>query len=304
MVDLAGSEEVVAAFRSALGDLAEVCVTLESGDLLARHAVALVGLSGSIDRFVAGARLLAVQRVLESKAWRDEGARSPQHWVAGQLGVPVGQAARIVATAERVRNQPKTEEALRRGDLSDHEADAVSGATEADPEAEEEHLATATGRPADGPAPDGPGSGSGGPGAGPGGPGAGPGGPGAGSGPGSGSGWGGGPTGGARPGPGGPFGGRPSGGGGPRASLEELRRQRERARAKADADARAREERLHRERSAQKGTTEAGGWQMSMRTTKTAGLRFDRAWQVAMDQIKAQRRAEGLAPLTFGQLAA
>ena len=43
---------------------------------------------------------------------------------------------------------------------------------------------------------------------------------------------------------------------------------------------------------------------MRLRTNKAAGLRFDRAWNVAMDELRAERQAQGLDPLTYGQLAA
>jgi hypothetical protein len=86
--------------------------------------------------------------------------------------------------------------------------------------------------------------------------------------------------------------------------LDELRRQKERAKAKADQDAQDRERRLHQERTAGKGPTDAGGWRFWARTTKAAGRRVDAALDVAMRELQAERTAAGLPPLTYGQLLA
>jgi hypothetical protein len=108
VADVAGSKATVAEFKSVLGDLAAVCSTLEPADLLASDAGRLVELAGAIERQVAGARTLAVFRVLESGIWKDEGARSPQRWLAAKLGITEAQAARIEATDERVQDQART----------------------------------------------------------------------------------------------------------------------------------------------------------------------------------------------------
>ena len=331
MADLNGSAELARSMHEADARLRGVCSAVDPADLLAPHAVAVIEMAASTQRLLTGVRTLAVLRVLESKVWRDEGHRSPQHWLAATLGVTVGQAARIIATAERVRYQPEVAQALRDGALSDDEAEAVTGAIEADPDGAAAHLWAATGGTHGNPAattPDdapgagedaGPdtGPGDGGAGAGAGsrgdeGPGGGPGpdggrgdeGPGD-SGPGS---DGGGPDGGA-PGAGGPgrggAGGQGDGGARRRrASIDELRKRRARAKAKADADEAARQARLHRERSASRGPTPEGGYSMRMHITKEAGLRFDRAWDAAMAEIRAERKAAGLEPLLYGQLAA
>jgi hypothetical protein len=274
VADVAGSKQLVAEVRGVLGDFAAVCGGVEPADLLASDAGRLIELSGAFDRQAAGLRALALDRVLASGVWRDEGHRSPQRYVAAKLGITVGEAHRIVATAERLREQPKTREAMRNGELSDAEADAVSQANDAEPEREAENLDAATG----GSRHDGPG------------------GEGSDGGHGSGDGPSGGTAGGPEPDPG--------PGNRKRESVEELRRRKERAKARADRDAREREERLHRERTASKGITGEGGWFLSAKTTKTDGHRVETALSVAMDEIKAERRKAGLEPLTYGQLLA
>lgn len=269
MADVAGSARTVEELKAVLGEMAAACACLEPEDLLARHAGTVIELTAAIGRFVDGAQTLAVYRVLESGIWKDEGFRSPQHWLASKRGCTVAEAGRMVRTSERVQAQPKTKDALRNGDLSGDEADAVSEATDAEPEKEEEHLGNATGRAAGG--------------------GSGPGGDGRDRG--------------AGPGPAGPAGAPPKRGR-PRASLDELRRQRDRAKARADADARAKEERLHSERTASKGATSEGGWQLWAKHTKDAGLKVEAALDAAMDELKAERRAAGLEPLTYGRLLA
>jgi hypothetical protein len=136
---------VVAEVKSAFGDLAAACVALEPADLLASDASTLIELSGAFDRQAAGLRALALDRVLESGVWKDAGFRSPQRYVAAKCGISVGEANRVVATAERLRSQAATRDAMRKGELSDAEADAVTQANDAEPEREAENLDAATG---------------------------------------------------------------------------------------------------------------------------------------------------------------
>jgi hypothetical protein len=148
VADVHASQETVDAMSAVLGDLGAACLVIEPEDLLARDVGKVIELGAAMERLLAGMRTLALSTALQARVWKDEGARSPQHWLAAKMGCTVSQAARIVATAERVQAQPRTKEALREGRLSDDEADAVSGATEAEPEREAEHLGAATGGPA------------------------------------------------------------------------------------------------------------------------------------------------------------
>jgi len=138
------SAEVVAELRSVVGALAVLSASLDPDDLTASDAAAVVEVAGRIERHTAAVRTLAVHQVAMSKVWRDEGARSCAAWLADKLGVAVGAAHRILGTAARVRTQPKAERALRDGVLSDVQADAVTGATEADPASEDDNLHAAT----------------------------------------------------------------------------------------------------------------------------------------------------------------
>jgi hypothetical protein len=270
MADVAGSTQLVEDVKHVFGDLAAVCVGVEPADLRASDASRLIEMTGAFDRQSAGLRALALDRALEAKVWKDEGYTSPQRYLAAKLGVTVAEATRIVATAERLRSQPKTREAMRKGELSDDEADAVTAANDAEPHREDEHLDAATGGSHD-PAAPGPEHGE-------------PGGPGGSTGPDAQQG--------------------PKARDRRRETIAELRRRKERAKARADRDAKEREERLHSERTANKGTTPEGGWQLWTRNTKAAGHRVEAALAVAMDELKAERRAAGLEPLTYGRLLA
>jgi hypothetical protein len=139
-----------AASAETLKDLKQVAALLTvantglvPGDLTAADAAELVGVCARIERLAAGARTLAVHEVVSSGIWKDLGAKNAACWLAEQLGITVGEAHRILGTSERVRSQPKTADALRKGELSDDQADAVSGATGADPESEDENIAAA-----------------------------------------------------------------------------------------------------------------------------------------------------------------
>jgi hypothetical protein len=93
------------------------------------HATAIKNMASTVEA-------LAAARVAESNEWKRKGARSPAHDLAKQTGVPVGQAASTLNTAQRLAKLPETAEAARKGELSREQAEAIAGAAEADPSAE------------------------------------------------------------------------------------------------------------------------------------------------------------------------
>src|SRR5207237_3583671 len=88
------------------------------------------------ERLVVAAKTLLARRAAESGRWRAKGDRSPAHWLARTTGTSVGQARATLETAERLRELPATEEALRAGKLSATQASVITDAASADPGAE------------------------------------------------------------------------------------------------------------------------------------------------------------------------
>src|SRR5207302_1970499 len=81
-----------------------------------------------IERLVVAAKTLLARRAAESGRWRAKGDRSPAHWLARTTGTSVGQARATLETAERLRELPATEEALRAGKLSATQASVITDA--------------------------------------------------------------------------------------------------------------------------------------------------------------------------------
>jgi hypothetical protein len=96
-----------------------------------------------LERLFGGAVLRMTARYEEAGQWKRNGARSPEEDIARKTGTGTSRARRRLSTSKRLREQPKTEEAVRRGTVSPEQADEVSEGAGAVPEVEEELLDTA-----------------------------------------------------------------------------------------------------------------------------------------------------------------
>jgi len=79
---------------------------------------------------------LAAQRVDETFAYRESGARCAADWLARKTGVAAASAFRALETAEALAELPATNEAFRSGRLSEAQAHEIAGAARKDPSAE------------------------------------------------------------------------------------------------------------------------------------------------------------------------
>ena len=114
-----------------------VVATLDPGVLEGADAKRLVEQFIELERLAAAGRTLAVPRVAETGAWQVDGAfRDVSAWLASRSGVTVGRAKATVETAERLGALSETSDALRAGALSEVQAEVISAAAVADPEAE------------------------------------------------------------------------------------------------------------------------------------------------------------------------
>ncbi|MGN6694849.1 MAG: DUF222 domain-containing protein [Aquihabitans sp.] len=113
----------------------EVMTGVQAAEALEDLAVA--------DKAVAGTLLFLALKVARTNAWQGQGFRSPADWLASKVGCSVAEAKRQLGTAEKAEDLPKTKEAIKNGDLSPDQADAVTDGASADPGAEEDLLASA-----------------------------------------------------------------------------------------------------------------------------------------------------------------
>lgn len=93
-----------------------------------------------IARLAAGAKLRLLRKLDDAGTARASGARDSAEFVAEAAGTSVGAARDAIATSKRLAEQRDTDAALRRGELSEEQAKAVSDATAADPDAEQQLL--------------------------------------------------------------------------------------------------------------------------------------------------------------------
>jgi hypothetical protein len=98
-------------------------------------------------KLIDGAVLRMTSRYEESGAWKRNGSDSAEDDVAKKTGSSKGAARTRMATSKRLRDQPRTEQAVKQGELSEEQATEVSSGADASPEDEEELLATARTKP-------------------------------------------------------------------------------------------------------------------------------------------------------------
>ena len=96
-----------------------------------------------VERLAASAKILMARRVDEAGAWKREGYRSAAEHLAVDAGTSVSSAKSLLDTSKRVAEQPKTQRALRRGELSTAKAEVVSSAAAVAPGEEDRLLALA-----------------------------------------------------------------------------------------------------------------------------------------------------------------
>jgi len=112
----------------------------------ARDAVELVAEFSRLEHLASAGVALAARRVAQTDLWRRGGHRSAAHWLDHVTGMGVGDAVRLLQTAEVVETAPETFEALRSGVVSAREAKAIGAAEAADPGAGRRLLDSAPGR--------------------------------------------------------------------------------------------------------------------------------------------------------------
>jgi hypothetical protein len=109
----------------------------------------LVAVFSRIEHLASAGVALAARRVAGTDLWRRRGGhRSAAHWLAHVTGMGVGDAVKLLETAEAVEEAPDTREALKAGAVSTRQAKAIGRAETADPDAGKRLLAVAPTRSA------------------------------------------------------------------------------------------------------------------------------------------------------------
>jgi hypothetical protein len=132
--------DLVARARDACGRLDPVAVSLA-------EVPAVFDAVAELERLAGGAVLRLAARYEEAGVWKRNGARSPEEDLARKTGTGTSRARRKLGTSKRLRSQPRTDDAVRRGGLSPDQADEVSEGAGVAPDAEDDLLDTAQKRP-------------------------------------------------------------------------------------------------------------------------------------------------------------
>jgi hypothetical protein len=130
-------------FPAVLAEVRRIVRELDPGLLSGADAAVLMEQFDELENLAAGAKALLAARAVETHQWRHEGDRSPEHWLARKTGAYVGAARDLLDTAERLKDLPATEQALRDGALSVQQASVVAKGASVDPAAEQQLLDTA-----------------------------------------------------------------------------------------------------------------------------------------------------------------
>ena len=124
-------------------ELERIVARLDGDVLDPADAEHLLSELDAIERMAGAGKAIAARRVADSGRWRRTGERSEADWLAKQTGETVGAARSTLDTARKLKRCPKTAKAFRKGKLSKPQAEAISGAVEADPDAEDRLLGMA-----------------------------------------------------------------------------------------------------------------------------------------------------------------
>jgi Domain of unknown function (DUF222) len=137
-VELRQVTDLGSALRNQLARLAPADVPLP-------EAPAMWAAYDSIERCAAAAKTLLAERVEQSRVWAKEGDRSAAEHLARKSGSSVGAVRAGLETSKKLRLLPATEAAVRRGELSQAQAETITDAAAVNPGAEQSLLEAAGG---------------------------------------------------------------------------------------------------------------------------------------------------------------
>ena len=101
----------------------------------------------AIARLAESAATLLARRVEEGDTWRKGGFKSAADQMAQLSGTSISTAKRQSETSKKVKKLTKTANAMRKGKLSPAKVDAIAGAADVDPDAEDTLLHGAENKP-------------------------------------------------------------------------------------------------------------------------------------------------------------
>src|SRR5579862_4766366 len=133
----------VAVFEKVLGQCRAELAGFDPALVSAPDAARLFSVLNELERTVVAAKTLVAERATEAGQWQAAGHRDAASWVAATTGTALGQARGLLERSSRLAALPETTEALRRGELSAPQLQAVTAGATAHPGSERQLLETA-----------------------------------------------------------------------------------------------------------------------------------------------------------------
>ena len=140
---MAGGPTTVAEVVAALEVVRDVAARLEPVTVPMHQVPELFDSLVALERCAGGAVLRMAARYEEAGVWKRNGAKSAEDDIARKTGTGSGKARRRLKTSKRLTEQPRTDEAVRRGRVSPDQADEVSDGAAASPPDEDDLLDSA-----------------------------------------------------------------------------------------------------------------------------------------------------------------
>jgi Domain of unknown function (DUF222) len=128
---------LIDALRRVTDQLRSSLADLDPERLSGADASRLLDAFAEVERLAAAGKLLTARRVESSNVWRRAGHRSAAAHVAEATGTGLGPAITALETARNLGSLPATDEAVRRGKLSETQLKEIAGAAILQPGAEE-----------------------------------------------------------------------------------------------------------------------------------------------------------------------
>lgn len=133
----------VSEVRACEQDVARLIAALDPDDVALSYAADVWQAFDRIERLASTAKTLLAARVAQAGAWKRSGARSAAEHLAKLSGTTTSAARRMLDTSHQITELPGVADAMRGGELSADQANAIAGAAKGDPSAEARLVAIA-----------------------------------------------------------------------------------------------------------------------------------------------------------------
>ena len=132
--------------REAVERLAAAVAEVDLGSMLPATHRELVALGERIERTGRTVKSMAAAKVAESAAWKGDGDRTAEDWLARTTGTTRAEAAKELQCGRDLALVPEVARAATAGDLSVKQTEAIAGAAAVDPRAAGRLLQSAEGK--------------------------------------------------------------------------------------------------------------------------------------------------------------